>query len=99
MELRAISGEHLEVYSETAIHASLLHASKRVHVEVVVWIDALIEAVNSQAAVIARRADKSPCFEGVREKLSVDSRAELGLVVVAAHKFYSLKLFISLDYN
>ena len=87
MELRAISSEHLEVDSETAIHAALLHASKRVHVEVVVWIDALIETVNSQAAVITRRADKTPCFEGVREKLSVDARAEFGLVVVAAHNF------------
>ena len=87
MELRAISSEHLEIDSETAIHAALLHASKRVHVKVVVWIDALVETVNSQATVITRRADKTACFEGVRVKLSVDARAELGFVVVAAHNF------------
>ena len=87
MELRAISSEHLEIDSETAIHAALLHASERVHIEGVVWIDTLIETSDSQTAVITRRADKTACFEGVRVKLSVDARAELGFVVVAAHNF------------
>ena len=88
MELRAISSEHLQVDSETAIHAALLHATERVHIEGVVWIDTLIETSDSQTAVITRRADKTTCFVGVRVQLSVDARVEPGLVVAAAHDFF-----------
>ena len=84
-KLGAISSEHLELNGEAAIHASLFHASQRVHAEVVVGVDAAIETANAQAAVIVRRSDKSTGFVGVRAESAMDARPKLYIVMVVAH--------------
>ena len=51
-ELGAINGEVLQVYSQAAIHASLLHASKGVLCHLLIGVDALVEAVKAKSAVV-----------------------------------------------
>ena len=46
-ELGAIDGKVLEVDSDTAIHASFLHASECVFSDFLIGVDALVEAVKA----------------------------------------------------
>lgn len=76
-ELSAVDGEVLEVDGETAIHATLLHASQGVLSNLLVWVDALVEAVESQPGVVGCSALVSASLLRGTHRLSKDAHSEL----------------------
>ena len=87
--LGTIGCEHLQVDCQTAIHASLFHSTESVNTEVVIGVDAAVETVDTQTAIVTGGTDEPSRLESIGSDSAVDAWSKCWYVV--AH--YLLFLF------
>ena len=76
-KLCSVDGEVLKISSEAAIHAALLYSSQSIIFYFFAWINALIEAIYAQLAVLACSPRESSCFECRCSQWSIKSHAKI----------------------